>query len=103
MVRGTGPVRDALREDRAQLVILARDASKTQTTKITGILKHRDIPSVAWWTRAELGRALGHRPLTAVALTHSAFAASFLEKLEMARGPIAGSKTDEEEDQRHAG
>jgi ribosomal protein L7Ae-like RNA K-turn-binding protein len=84
-------------------VILARDASKTQTTKITGILEHRDIPSVAWWTREELGRALGHQPLSAVALTQPAFAASFLEKLEVARGPTADSTTDEEEDQRHAG
>lgn len=96
-------MRDALREGEAHLVILARDASKTQTTKITGILQHRDIPSVAWWTQAELGRALGHRPLSAVALTQSAFAASFLEKLETARGPLRASKTDEEEDQRHAG
>lgn len=96
-------MRDALREGEAHLVILARDASKTQTQKITGILEHRDIPSVAWWTQEELGRALGHRPLTAVALTQSAFATSFLEKLELARGPLTGSETDEEEDQRHAG
>ena len=80
-------------------MLLARDASTTQTKKITGLLEHRDVPSVARWTRAELGRALGERPLTAVALTRAAFAASFLEKLSAARDPT----TDEEEDQRHAG
>ena len=84
-------------------MLLARDASTTQTKKITGLLEHRDVPSVARWTRAELGRALGERPLTAVALTQAAFAASFLEKLSAASGPGTDPTTDEEEDQRHAG
>jgi ribosomal protein L7Ae-like RNA K-turn-binding protein len=102
VARGTGSVREALRRGEAYLVLLARDASPTQTKKITGILEHRDVPSVAFWTQEELGRALGGQPVSAVALTEPDFAASFLEKLPVDTGPSRGPKT-EEEDQRHAG
>jgi hypothetical protein len=71
--------------------------------KITGILAHRDIPTIATWTQAELGRALGGRPVTAVALTQPAFAASFQKKHAAATDPGSGPTTEEEEDQRHAG
>lgn len=102
MRRGTGAVREALRDGDAHLVLLARDASPTQTKKITGILEHRDVPSVASWTQAELGRALGAPPVSAVALTDPAFATSFLEKLAVDPGRASDSKT-EEEDRTHAG
>ena len=71
--------------------------------KITGILEHRDIPSVTYWTQVELGRALGDQPVSAAALTESAFAVSFLEKFKAALGPEVDPTTEEEEDQRHAG
>ena len=96
-------MREALRAGEAHLVILARDGSPTQMKKITGILAHREVPTIATWTQAELGRALGSRPVSAVARTQPAFAASFLEKHEAATDPGSGPTTEEEEDQRHAG
>jgi ribosomal protein L7Ae-like RNA K-turn-binding protein len=103
VVRGTGPVREALRAGEASLVLLARDASPTQTKKITGILAHREIPSIVYGTKAELGQALGSGPVTAVALTQSALAASFLKKFEASTGSGSSPTTEEEEDQRYAG
>lgn len=102
VVRGTGAVRDALRKGDAHLVVMARDASPTQTKKITGLLKHREVPSVVSWTQAELGQALGGQPVSAVAVTQPGFAASFLEKLPVEMGSQDGPTT-EEEDQTHAG
>lgn len=102
MTLGTGAVREAVRNGDAHLVLLASDASPTQRKKITGILDHRDIPSDASWTQAELGRALGGPPVSAVAVTNPDLAAGFLEKLAVDTGRESGPKT-EEEDRTHAG
>ena len=97
VVRGTEAVRTALREGSAQLVLLAEDASDTQLKKITGLLENREIPSAVLGSREELGGAVGGPPLAAVALTQRTFAESFLEKLEVARGALTRSGTEEDE------
>ncbi len=83
-------------------MLLARDASPTQMKKITGILEHRDVPSDASWTQAELGRALGGPPVSAVAVTDPDLAAGFLAKRGVDTGRASDLKT-EEEDRTHAG
>lgn len=102
VVRGTDAVRGALRDGEAHLVLMARDASDTQRKKIIPLLEHRGVPSAVLGSRTELGEALGGPPLSAVALTKPAFAASFLEKLAVDAGADERPATTEE-DQTNAG
>lgn len=90
-------MRHALREGTAHLVLLAEDASETQLKKITGLLENREIPSAVLGSREELGGAVGGPPLAAVALTQRTFAEGFLRKLEVARGALVRSGTEEDE------
>ena len=72
--RGTGSTQRAVRDGRARLVLVARDASEVQLEKVLKLLRHRDIPCVTVGDRAELGSAVGSAPLSAVAVTDENFA-----------------------------
>ena len=102
VVRGTDEVRSALQKDGALLVLMAGDASETQTKKILRLLEVRGVPSAVLGSRSELGEAVGGPPLSAVALTKPAFAESFLKKLQATAGAGLRPLTTEE-DQAHAG
>jgi ribosomal protein L7Ae-like RNA K-turn-binding protein len=54
--------------------VLAADASAGQLEKIEGLMRHGTLPARYVPTRAQLGRALGGPPLSAVAVTHPSFA-----------------------------
>ena len=102
VVPGTGAVRAALRRGEVKLVLMASDASATQTDKVRGLLGHQEIPSAEVGTKVELGHALGAAPVSIVGITEAAFARSFLEKLQAAEVP-AGSRPDHRKDDTHAG
>lgn len=74
VVRGVSAVRDAVRSGQARLVILAEDASMAQLGKLTGLIEARHV--VVCWTesRDALGRAIGHAPVSALAITAQSFA-----------------------------
>ncbi len=81
VLRGVDATRRGLVADEVLLVLLARDASPTQLTKVQGVLRHRDVP-VRWVSgREALGRALGEGPLAAAGVTGRTFAERLAERL----------------------
>jgi len=66
---GTERVREAAREGRLALALLARDASDNSRGKLLPLLQARRIPFVIAFGRAELGGAVGRSPLGAVGIT----------------------------------
>ncbi len=96
VVTGTGAVRDAVRVGSARFVLLAEDGAPGQVGKVANLLRHRSVPSMAWGTREELGRAVGAAPLSAIAITNDGFARRLLEELRGDEGPDDGSVSDED-------
>jgi ribosomal protein L7Ae-like RNA K-turn-binding protein len=81
---GTDAVREALRAGKARLVLMAEDASPSQSDKVRRTLAGHPAPHASWGRRAELGAALGIPSLSAVAITHPELAAKLLEVLDAA-------------------
>ena len=81
-VPGTEAVREAVREGRARLVLLAEDASPSQREKVERTLAGRPAPRVSFGDRSGLGAALGKRPVSAVAVTQASLASRILAELE---------------------
>jgi ribosomal protein L7Ae-like RNA K-turn-binding protein len=69
-------------------VLLAGDASETQTQKLRGLLEARGVPHAEVATRADLGDALGASPTTAAALTDASFAEGLRKRLDAAGMPV---------------
>ena len=91
---GTEVVRQAIRDGRAKLVVMATDASDTQLDKIRSTIHNRTIPQVHLGDRNMLGAAIGSAPLAAVAVTDASFAARLLE--ELGRGERGGAPDESE-------
>lgn len=87
VVPGTDAARRSVLVGEARLVLMAGDASSVQLDKIRQALKNRPIPQGTLGDRATLGAAVGHAPVSAVAIT----TASFAEELRMRLG-LGGSK-----------
>ncbi|MDT8367739.1 MAG: ribosomal L7Ae/L30e/S12e/Gadd45 family protein [Longimicrobiales bacterium] len=96
VVTGTGAVRDAVRDGRARLVVLARDAAEGQRGKVDGLLRHRTTPHLVWGTQEELGQAVGSAPLSAIAIMEDGIAAQLQAKLVMGEGSAVESDSDED-------
>lgn len=79
MVTGTGAARAAVREGKAAAVLLAADASPTQSRKLIPLLEARGTPFAVRMTQAELGAALGRAPVSAVAVTDPNLARRLME------------------------
>lgn len=88
---GTAAVRQAIREGRVALVIMAEDASRTQLDKVRSTIHNRTIPQVYLGDRNTLGAAVGLAPLSAVAVTHAELATKLAAELQE---PVGGSGTD---------
>jgi ribosomal protein L7Ae-like RNA K-turn-binding protein len=78
-VTGTGAARSAVRDGKAAAVLLAADASPTQSRKLVPLLRARGTPFVVCLTQDELGGALGRGPVTAVAVTEPNLARRIVE------------------------
>ena len=80
---GTEAVRQAIRDDKARLVLLAADASSAQIGKVRRTLAGRpDVPHAVVGDRGALGAALGLAPVTAVAVTNAAIAEQMRAELD---------------------
>jgi ribosomal protein L7Ae-like RNA K-turn-binding protein len=79
---GTAAVRQAIREGRAKLVIMAGDASTTQLDKVRSTIHNRTIPQVYLGDRNTLGAAIGSAPVAAVAVKDASLADRLLEELD---------------------
>ncbi|MDZ7779380.1 MAG: ribosomal L7Ae/L30e/S12e/Gadd45 family protein [Gemmatimonadota bacterium] len=76
---GTEAVRQAVRDGRAKVVVMATDASPTQLKKIRSTIHNRTIPQVFLGDRSTLGAAIGAAPLAAIAVTDASLAGRLLE------------------------
>jgi ribosomal protein L7Ae-like RNA K-turn-binding protein len=104
VVSGVAETRRSLGADELGLVIFAGDASTTQLEKVQGMLRHRPVP-VRWISgRAELGRAIGSAPTSAVGIRQSGFLARLLEGLSPTPpGPESRRETIAEQENRGSG
>jgi len=96
VVTGTGAVRDAVRADAAQLVLLAEDGAAGQVDKVANLLRHRTVPWMTWGTQEELGRAVGSAPLSALAIMDDGFARRLRLELRGNEGSHGGPVSDED-------
>jgi len=71
---GTEAVRQAVRGGQARLVLFAGDASPVQVEKVEKALNRHAVPRARLGDRASLGAAVGHAPLSAVAVTSASLA-----------------------------
>lgn len=78
---GTEAVRQAIRADKARLVLFATDASRAQLDKIGRTLHERPVPRARLGDRNMLGAAVGLAPLSAVAVTDAPLAERVVEEL----------------------
>ena len=83
---GTAAVRQAIREGRVALVIMAEDASRTQLDKVRSTIHNRTIPQVYLGDRNTLGAAVGLAPLSAVAVTNRSLAEKLVAELSATDG-----------------
>ena len=58
-VVGTPAVKEALRRNELEVVLLATDASENAARRVQGALEESDVTALACTTREELGRAVG--------------------------------------------
>ena len=79
--QGVSSTRKALRQNRANLVLIAKDGSKIQKEKIDNILKHKNVPTITWGTCEGLGAIFGTQSVAAVAVTDPAMATQMFERL----------------------
>ena len=78
-VNGTAAARAAVREGKAAAVVIAADASPTQSRKLVPLLRARGTPFAVCMTQADLGGALGRGPVTAVAVLDTHLARRIIE------------------------
>ena len=74
VIPGTGRVREAVRDGRVRLVLLASDASRNSRDKLEPLLRAVGTPFGVIADRAALGAAVGRAPLSAVGVTDAALA-----------------------------
>ena len=89
LVHGTDAARGAAREGKLAGVLVAADASPTQTRKLVPLLQARGIPVVVCLSRDRLGAAIGRGAVTAVGITQESFARQALR--------LAGALTREQD------
>ena len=79
---GTDATRRSIRQGKARLVLMARDASRVQLDKIRRTMHDRSIPRAILGDRTTLGAAIGKAPIAAVAVTDEAFAEWLLGSID---------------------
>jgi ribosomal protein L7Ae-like RNA K-turn-binding protein len=81
VLSGVERTRKGIDGGQVALVLLARDASGGQLDKVTGILRHRDVP-VRWISEQDvLGAAVGQAALSAAGVVDHSFAEELLKRL----------------------
>lgn len=79
MVSGTDATRRGVREGAVHAVLVALDASPTQTRKLLPLAEARGVPFAACLTQEQMGAATGRGTVSALGLTHESFAKRALE------------------------
>ncbi len=74
VISGEELVIKEIRSGRAELVILAKDASNNTSKKVQDKCRYYDVPVVFAETREMLGQAIGKEARVVVAITEAGFA-----------------------------
>ncbi len=74
LVAGTEAVRAEVRDGNVQCVLLAADAAVGQRSKLIPLLDARGVRHYTRFSRAELGRATGRAPTSAIGIKNAGFA-----------------------------
>lgn len=79
---GDGKTTDAVRRNRARLVLMSDDASENTAKKYRNMCESRGIPIITVCGRGELGAAIGREYAVTAAVTDKGFAARISELAE---------------------
>lgn len=78
---GENAVKEAVRFGKAQLVLIAVDASMNTTKSLTDSCKYYDVPYYIYGTKDTLGHAVGHEFNAALCINDTGFAESIKKYL----------------------
>jgi len=95
---GIASARQAVRDGRAKLLVVASDAAAGQMKKIERTLSDRPIPREVLGDRATLGAALGLGPVSAAAITVGSFVDGFRRSMAPVDTHDVTASTGEAED-----
>ena len=73
-VSGTDMTRRGIRDGSVLTVLVASDASPTQTRKLLPLAEARRVPVFACFTQEEMGAATGRGTVSAIGVTNESFA-----------------------------
>jgi ribosomal protein L7Ae-like RNA K-turn-binding protein len=79
VVQGTNGTRHSVRDGEIAGVLIAADASPTQSKKLIPLLEARGVPYAACLTRAVIGAAVGQGAVSALGIKDRHFARRALE------------------------
>ena len=79
---GEALAEQAVKRERAYLVLLAQDASENTKKKIRTALYKTDIPLLEFGNKADLGRMLGKTFFSVIAVTDKGFAERIMELIK---------------------
>ncbi len=82
LVSGEFAVMEAIKKEKACLVLLAKDASANTKKRFYDKAGYRGIPVIEVGSRTELGRAIGKGERTSAAVMEKGFAESIRKKME---------------------
>ncbi len=83
---GRAAVREALREGRGCLVLLARDAGEALVDEMQVLTGRSDVPLLRFGGREMLGRALGRSEVSVLSIDDNGLARAIQQKLEAGGG-----------------
>ncbi len=88
VVTGEDATVEAIRKGKAHLVILANDAGKNTTKRITDKCLHYNVLVIEDYTISEISKAIGKSNRVVIAITDKGFAQSLIKK----RGDLDGKE-----------
>ncbi|OPY59082.1 MAG: putative ribosomal protein YlxQ [Pelotomaculum sp. PtaU1.Bin035] len=86
LMSGNFAVKDALARGRVKLLVIAKDTSGRTRRELSVLAGSKNIPTVSFGSKVELGRLIGKAPRSAVAFTDELLARRILGALE--RGDV---------------
>ncbi|MBO4835611.1 MAG: ribosomal L7Ae/L30e/S12e/Gadd45 family protein [Lachnospiraceae bacterium] len=81
LVSGEFMAENAIKENRAVLVIVTEDASDNTKKHFTDMCNYRDIPILFFGTKEQIGASIGKQMRASIAITDEGFAKSIIKKV----------------------
>ena len=82
LVSGEFSTEKAIKEGKAELVIVGEDASDNTKKMFTNMCNYREIPLYFYSSKEALGKAIGKQMRASVAVTHQGMAENIKKNLE---------------------